>query len=223
MSTVGAVLNFHYNSSLLLYIGLIIIVLTMIVWWRDIIREATFQGVHTKTVRTGLRFGMILFITSEVCFFVAFFWAYFYSSVAPNTELGTVWPPIGLEVLDPLAVPLINTAILLSSGVTVTWAHYAIINNNRAGAIQALACTIVLGVLFTALQVIEYYDASFSISDSVYGASFFMATGFHGFHVIIGTIFLAICWMRLVAYHYTPAYHFGLEAASWYWHFVDVV
>nr|YP_010756624.1 cytochrome c oxidase subunit III [Telestula septentrionalis]QXE46423.1 cytochrome c oxidase subunit III [Telestula septentrionalis] len=221
--TVGSVLYFHYSYTWIMYLGAITLILTMIVWWRDVIREATFQGHHTQIVKRGLRYGMILFITSEVCFFFAFFWAFFHSSLSPTIELGAVWPPVGIEVLDPFSVPLLNTAILLSSGATVTWAHHAIVSGQRLEAIQSLTCTVILGIQFTALQAMEYYEAPFTISDSVYGSTFFMATGFHGFHVIIGTIFLTVCLTRLIGYHYTRHHHFGFEAASWYWHFVDVV
>nr|YP_010323265.1 cytochrome c oxidase subunit III [Leptophyton benayahui]UKP88400.1 cytochrome c oxidase subunit 3 [Leptophyton benayahui] len=221
--TAGSVLYFHYSYPGLMYSGAIVIALTGAVWWRDIIREATLQGAHTQIVRTGLRYGMILFIISEVCFFFAFFWAFFHSSLSPSIELGAIWPPAGIEVLDPFSVPLLNTAILLSSGATVTWAHHAILSSERRASLLALTCTVLLGVMFTGLQAMEYYEAPFTISDSVYGSTFFVATGFHGFHVIIGTIFLAVCLVRLASGHFTNHHHFGFEAASWYWHFVDVV
>nr|UKP88082.1 cytochrome c oxidase subunit 3 [Pseudoanthomastus sp. ANT288] len=221
--TVGSVLYFHYSYMWVMYLGVIILILTITVWCRDVIREATFQGYHTQLVRGGLRYGMILFITSEVCFFFAFFWAFFYSSLSPAIELGAIWPPVGVEGLDPFSVPLLNTAVLLSSGATVTWAHHAVVGGQRLEAIQALTCTVMLGVQFTALQIMEYYEAPFIISDSVYGSTFFIATGFHGFHVIIGTIFLAVCLARLISHHYTNYHHVGFEVASWYWHFVDVV
>jgi len=166
---------------------------------------------------------MILFILSEICFFFSFFWAFFHSSLVPTIELGSVWPPQGIEVLNPFSVPLLNTAVLLSSGATVTWAHHAIISGKRDEAIQGLFLTLILGALFTSLQVMEYIEASFCIADSVYGSVFFVATGFHGLHVIIGTTFLAVCWFRLLYHQFTRHHHFGFEAASWYWHFVDVV
>jgi len=166
---------------------------------------------------------MILFIVSEICFFVAFFWAYFHSSLTPAVELGAIWPPKGIAILNPWNVPLLNTVLLLSSGATVTWAHFAIIANNRREAILALCLTILFAIIFTALQGYEYYEAAFTIADGVYGSTFFMATGFHGFHVIIGTIFLTVSLIRLIKYHLTNLHHFGFEAAAWYWHFVDVV
>ena len=206
-----------------MYMGLITIVFTMIVWWRDVIREATFQGHHTLMVKQGLKYGMLLFIASEVLFFFSFFWAFFHSSLSPTIELGAVWPPQGIDPLNPFSVPLLNTAVLLSSGATVTWAHHAIISGRRGEAIRGLTATVVLGLIFTALQAMEYYEAPFAISDSVYGSTFFVATGFHGLHVIIGTTFLAVCLGRLVSHQFTRHHHFGFEASSWYWHFVDVV
>nr|BAF76624.1 cytochrome c oxidase subunit 3 [Asymmetron lucayanum] len=221
--TVGLVMWFHYNSTLLLTLGLVLVIMTMIQWWRDVVREATFQGCHTSYVIAGLRRGMVLFIVSEVFFFLAFFWAFFHSSLAPTVELGVTWPPTGIHPLNAFAVPLLNTAVLLSSGVTVTWAHHALLDGNRTEAIQALAFTVILGLYFTALQAWEYYEAPFTIADGIYGSTFFVATGFHGLHVIIGSTFLLVCLIRQISYHYTSSHHFGFEAAAWYWHFVDVV
>lgn len=223
MLTLGAVIYFHYSSTYLLVIGLICLASVMCFWWRDVIREATFQGHHTQIVQQGLKIGMILFIVSEVCFFFSFFWAFFHSSLAPAVEIGAMWPPAGIEILNPFSVPLLNTAILLSSGATVTWAHHAILSSQRTEAIVGLTLTVILGLIFTALQAMEYYEAPFAISDSVYGSTFFVATGFHGLHVIIGTSFLLVCLGRLVFHHFTRRHHLGFEAASWYWHFVDVV
>jgi cytochrome c oxidase subunit 3 len=166
---------------------------------------------------------MILFIVSEVMFFAAFFWAFFHSSLAPTVEIGAVWPPKGIEVLDPWQIPFLNTVILLSSGAAVTWAHHAIILSYRDQAIQGLTLTILLAILFTGFQVFEYLEAPFTISDGIYGSTFFLATGFHGFHVFVGTVFLIICLIRQMKNHFTNNHHFGFEAAAWYWHFVDVV
>nr|AKQ50958.1 cytochrome c oxidase subunit III [Isactinernus quadrilobatus] len=221
--TVGSVVYFHYSQSWILCLGVVTLGLTMIVWWRDVIREATFQGLHTVVVKQGLKYGMLLFIASEVLFFFSFFWAFFHSSLAPTVELGAVWPPQGVNPLNPFSVPLLNTAVLLSSGATVTWAHHAIISGKKPEAIRGLTATVVLGVIFTALQAMEYYEAPFAISDSVYGSTFFVATGFHGLHVLIGTTFLAVCLARLASHQFTRHHHIGFEAASWYWHFVDVV
>lgn len=221
--TSGLVMWFHFNSVLLLAIGLITNTLTIYQWWRDIVREGTFQGHHTPVVQKGLRYGMILFIISEVFFFSGFFWAFYHSSLAPTPELGGYWPPAGIIPLNPLEVPLLNTSVLLASGVSITWAHHSLMEGNRKHIIQALFITICLGLYFTLLQASEYYETSFTISDGVYGSTFFIATGFHGLHVIIGSTFLIVCLLRQLKFHFTSNHHFGFEAAAWYWHFVDVV
>nr|YP_002038851.1 cytochrome c oxidase subunit III [Tomistoma schlegelii]QOI74281.1 cytochrome c oxidase subunit III [Tomistoma schlegelii]CAH18636.1 cytochrome oxidase subunit III [Tomistoma schlegelii] len=223
MLTTGLVLWFHCNLKLLLAMGLISTLTVMYQWWRDIVRESTYLGHHTPPVQKGLRYGMILFITSEVFFFLGFFWAFYHSSLSPTPELGGQWPPTGIIPLDPFEVPLLNTAVLLASGVTVTWAHHSLMEANRTPTIHALMLTIVLGLYFTALQAMEYYEAPFTIADSSYGSTFFVATGFHGLHVIIGSTFLMICLYRQIMHHFTSNHHFGFEAAAWYWHFVDVV
>jgi len=221
----GSVMYFHsFNQgSNVMFLGFILVTLTMIIWWRDVIREATFEGHHTKPVQRGLRYGMLLFIVSEIMFFFAFFWAFFHSSLAPTVEIGSIWPPAGIHPFNPWEVPLLNTIILLSSGATVTWAHHAITSGLRHEAIYGLILTVFLAIIFTILQAYEYLEASFTISDGIYGSTFYMATGFHGFHVIIGTLFLTVCLIRLIRYHFTKTHHFGFEAAAWYWHFVDVV
>lgn len=223
--TSGTVGVFHGYSgaSTLASFGFVMLIYSMVVWWRDIIREGTFEGQHTSYVQLGLRYGMLLFIVSEVMFFFAFFWAFFWASLSPVPEIGSVWPPHGIEVLSAWEVPFLNTLILLSSGVSVTWAHHAMIAGNRDETIQGLLITVVLAIAFTGLQAFEYVNATFTISDSVYGSTFYMATGFHGFHVFIGTCFLAVCLWRVVNNHFTRQHHFGFEAAAWYWHFVDVV
>lgn len=192
-------------------------------WWRDIYREATLQGYHSEKVGLGLRWGIILFIVSEVFFFVSFFWAFFHRSLSPNIEVGALWPPVGVETFNPFQVPLLNTRILLASGVTITWAHHALMEKNYDQCLQGLLVTIILGVYFSFLQGLEYIEASFTIADRVYGSTFFVATGFHGLHVLIGTSFLAICMSRHAKCHFSSDHHFGFEAAAWYWHFVDVV
>nr|UBN08978.1 cytochrome c oxidase subunit 3 [Panesthia tryoni tegminifera] len=219
----GLIKWFHLYNNHLILIGFMIMIMTMIQWWRDIVREGTYQGLHTKFVTKGLRWGMILFIISEVFFFISFFWAFFHSSLSPTIEIGSSWPPIGIQPFNPLQIPLLNTAILLSSGVTVTWAHHGLLENNYNQSFQGLFLTIILGTYFTVLQAYEYLEASFTIADSVYGSTFFMATGFHGLHVIIGTTFLLTCFLRHLFFHFSSDHHFGFEAAAWYWHFVDVV
>jgi len=207
--------------------GIIVILGTMAVWWRDVIQEATFDGYHTPVVQLGMRYGMALFICSEVMFFVAFFWAFFESSLFPKEFpydlAGGVWPPKGIETFDPFDVPFMNTVILLLSGVTVTWAHHALREGKQAQTVRGLAYTIGLGILFTALQAYEYIHAGFGFKDGIYGSTFYMATGFHGAHVIIGTTFLIVCFFRAKKGDFKPEHHFGFEAAAWYWHFVDVV
>ncbi|MFQ5984672.1 MAG: cytochrome c oxidase subunit 3 [Alphaproteobacteria bacterium] len=219
----GGILLMHEVTWVVFAIGVLMVLGTMFGWWRDVVREATFEGRHTPVVQVGLRYGMGLFITSEVMFFVAWFWAYFNASLFPVEQMGGVWPPAGVETFDPWDVPFLNTLILLSSGATVTWAHHEIREDNRRLALQALTLTIVLGIAFTSLQAMEYAHAPFSFRGGIYGTTFFMATGFHGFHVIVGTCFLTVCLWRLYKGHFKPDHHFGFEAAAWYWHFVDVV
>ena len=192
-------------------------------WWRDIVREGTYEGAHTGAVQHGLRFGMVLFIVSEVMLFFAFFWAYFHSSLSPVAEIGCVWPPKGIEVISPWLIPLLNTILLLTSGAALTWSHAALIGGFRLEAITGLLLTLVFATTFTLFQAYEYLNAPFNISDGIYGATFYSLTGLHGFHVIVGTIFLAVALYRIVAHHYTTSTHIGYESAAWYWHFVDVV
>jgi cytochrome c oxidase subunit III len=232
--------------------GALLVAFTMFGWWRDVVQESVVRGDHTPVVKLGLRFGMVLFIASEVMFFVAWFWAYFNSALFPHDVSINQWPPSGIVTLDPWHFPLMNTLILLLSGTTVTAAHHAIQIGDRKGAIQGLLLTVLLGVSFTCIQAYEYSHAPFTFGfngaaqaaftdpahvslaipgqapgtgflGAIYGSTFFMATGFHGAHVIIGTIFLTVCLLRAIAGHFTPTRHFGFEAAAWYWHFVDVV
>ena len=220
--TTGLVLFMHHIGpwEVLLPLGVIGVLSTMFLWFRDVIDEGTYKGFHTPIVQIGLRYGMALFIASEVMFFSAFFWAYFDASLFPA---GGVWPPKGITTFDPLSLPLLNTLILLTSGVTVTWAHHALREGDRQGMLQGLALTILLGLSFTCVQAFEYSHAAFHFTGGIYPSTFFMATGFHGFHVIIGTTFLIVCFFRAKAGHFKPDHHFGFEAAAWYWHFVDVV
>ncbi|KAI8032975.1 cytochrome c oxidase subunit III (mitochondrion) [Drosophila gunungcola] len=224
MTTVsGMVKWFHQYDISLFFLGNIITILTVYQWWRDVSRESTYQGLHTYAVTIGLRWGMILFILSEVLFFVSFFWAFFHSSLSPAIELGASWPPLGIISFNPFQIPLLNTAILLASGVTVTWAHHSLMESNHSQTTQGLFFTVLLGIYFTILQAYEYIEAPFTIADSVYGSTFYMATGFHGVHVLIGTTFLLVCLLRHLNNHFSKNHHFGFEAAAWYWHFVDVV
>jgi cytochrome c oxidase subunit III len=212
-------------------VGLIGVLYVMAAWWTDVIKEAQYGGFHTRVVQISLRYGMILFIASEVMFFVAWFWAYFEASLFSGEKIeylrtaftGGQWPPKGIEVVDPWHFPLLNTLILLTSGTTVTWAHHALLHGDRAGLKKGLALTVILGIIFTCVQAWEYVHAPFAFKGSIFGATFFMATGFHGFHVIVGTIFLTVCLVRAIAGQFTPKQHLGFEFAAWYWHFVDVV
>ena len=224
LMTVAGVGGFlHIYSTNLGWVGLIVIFLTMGQWWRDVIREATLQGKHTERVESGLRIGILLFIVSEVFLFFAFFWAFFHSSLSPNVERGTTWPPTGVKPIDPYEVPLLNTTVLLSSGASITWAHISLMNSRWIEAHVRFALTVGLGALFTLLQLIEYKYRTFSMADSVYGRVFFLATGFHGIHVVIGTIFIRAIWGRHLYRHFSESHHFGFEGRAWYWHFVDVV
>ena len=210
-----------------LIIGVLLVLGVMTMWWRDVWKESATAGLHSPVVRLGLRYGMTLFIASEVMFFVGFFWAYFHFALYPQHVLGTAtpeWPPVGVHTFNPFQLPLMNTLILLLSGTTVTWAHHALIHRDRTHLIMALGFTILLGLSFTTFQALEYSEAPFKFDGGgVYPSTFFLATGFHGFHVIVGTLFLAICWIRAKGDEFTPEKHFGFEAAAWYWHFVDVV
>ncbi|VAW18261.1 Cytochrome c oxidase polypeptide III [hydrothermal vent metagenome] len=227
---VGAIMWMRDVTPWLFFIGLTGVLYTMFVWWADVVSEAN-SGDHTEVVQMHHRYGMILFIASEVMFFVAWFWAYFdgffrIDDVEQFTRVavsGGVWPPNGVELFNPWHLPLFNTLVLLASGTTVTWAHHALLEGDRRGLKWGLVLTIALGALFTAVQIIEYAQAGFSFSGNIYGATFFMATGFHGFHVFVGTIFLIVCLVRMLNGDFTPKQHLGFEFAAWYWHFVDVV
>nr|WIL07530.1 cytochrome c oxidase subunit III [Aptinothrips stylifer] len=215
------------NKKLLIfqnfYFNLIILIMISSFWWRDITRESTYENCHTKEVLISLKLGMILFIISEVFFFLSFFWAYFHSSLSPDISIGQKWPCYGIHTFNPMGIPLLNTIILLSSGVSLTSSHHFLMVSNMSKSKIYLIYTIFLGIYFTFLQGVEYQEASFSIADSIYGSTFFMSTGFHGLHVLIGSCFLFTCFYRMTSKHYSSFHHFGFEAAAWYWHFVDVV
>ena len=227
---VGALLFMHHveigNFSFGLkgvFAGLLAVLSVMIFWWRDVIFEAVEEKAHSPIAKIGLRFGMALFISSEVMFFVAFFWAFFNASLFPVAAIDFTWPPANIEVINPFDAPLIMTMILLLSGCTVTWAHHEIIHGNQKEATKAIGITVLLGLAFLCFQIYEYSHAEFHFTGGIYPSTFFMATGFHGFHVTVGAIFLAVCYFRSKKGHFTPDSHFGFEAAAWYWHFVDVV
>ena len=223
----GAVLFFHDKGPWMMLIGLVGVCYVMFGWWAETVKE-NFAGDHTPVVKIGLRYGVVMFIMSEVMFFSAWFWTFFKHALYPmgpeSPIKDAVWPPVGIETFDAWHLPLINTLILLCSGAACTWAHHALAHeNNKQDMKWGLIIAVALGVLFTVFQAYEYSHAAFGFSGNIYGATFFMATGFHGAHVIIGTIFLFVCLLRVMRNHFQPDNHVGFEAAAWYWHFVDVV
>lgn len=253
INTVGLLHGYHV-SQFMYITNFLLVAAIMGLWWRDVIREGFFEGCHTSVVMYGLRLGMALFIVSEVMFFVAFFWAFFHSSIAPTFQIGCVWPPVNYPVIDPFAIPFLNTVILVFSGLTLTLAHLVLLCDSlyydknfvsfqfwKKSSVKFhifpvsnyyhpffntfffFIFTIIFAILFTLLQLTEYRLAQFSISDGIYGSVFYMATGFHGFHVIVGTIFLIVAFFRCVMRQFSSYHHIGFEAAAWYWHFVDVV
>ncbi len=226
---IGLTMLFHDMGPWVALIGLVLVLYTMYAWWSDVISESQV-GDHTPVVQIGLRYGVIMFIVSEIMFFAAWFWSFFKHAMYPMGEIeGSVqheghWPPLGIEVFDPWHLPLINTLILLCSGCAATWAHHALVHGNKRDEMKwGLWLAVLLGILFTIFQIYEYSHAAFGFAGNIYGANFFMATGFHGFHVVIGTIFLGVCLYRVYQGHFTEDKHVGFEAAAWYWHFVDVV
>jgi cytochrome c oxidase subunit 3 len=223
--TTSGVLTMHgfSNANTFLMLAFLSLISSMTLWWRDVISEGTYLGNHTLAVQRGLNMGVALFIVSEALFFLAIFWAFFHSALSPTVELGAQWPPMGIEAINPFELPLLNTVILLSSGVTVTYAHHSLIQGNRSGALYGLVATVILAIVFTGFQGIEYTVSSFTISDGAFGSCFYFATGFHGLHVMIGTAFIAVGLWRVIAYHLTDMHHLGLESSILYWHFVDVV
>jgi cytochrome c oxidase subunit 3 len=205
------------------FAGLLCVLLTMYYWWKDVVIEAVKEKAHTEITYLGFRYGMALFIASEVMFFVAFFWAFFNASLFPVESINFVWPPESIEIIKPFELPLLMTMILLLSGCTVTWAHHEILHGNTEKAAQGIGLTVILGIIFLFFQVFEYGHATFGFTEGIYPSTFYMATGFHGFHVFVGTVFLIVCYFRMKKGHFTAERHFGFESAAWYWHFVDVV
>ena len=232
MSSIS-LLNLAYSGTLAIQTFTIIISIllfsftsllnTMLYWFKDITTESTYLGNHTLAVQRGLFIGIALFIISETLFFIGIFWTYFHSSLSPTVELGIQWPPAGIQAIDPFEFPLLNTTILLSSGISITYAHHSIIHGNRFYYLKGLLLTVVLAIFFTVLQAVEYLASAFTISDGIFGSCFFFGTGFHGFHVIIGSIFLLFGLWRGLLYHFTQTHHLGLESSIMYWHFVDIV
>ena len=229
----GGIFWMHEWTPWVFLIGLAGVLYTMYAWWSDVVKEAN-SGFHTPVVQMHHRYGMMLFIASEIMVFFGFFWAYFdgffrfddveqYARVAATSG---IWPPTGVELFDPFHLPLFNTLLLLTSGTTVTWAHHALLEGDRDGLKWGLVLTVLLGAVFTGVQMLEYSEAGFVFGGegaTMYGATFFMATGLHGFHVFIGTVFLLVCLIRALRGDFTPERHIGFEFAAWYWHFVDVV
>lgn len=224
LTSSGVLIMHGFNYVIyLLIISLVLLIFSMSFWFRDVISEGTYLGNHTLSVQKGLTMGVGLFIVSEALFFLAIFWTFFHSALSPNIDLGTQWPPKGIDSINAYELPLFNTIILLSSGITVTYAHHSLIQGNRLGTLNGMLFTIILAIIFTILQGIEYGTSSFTISDGSYGSCFYFGTGFHGLHVIIGTAFIAVGLWRILAYHSTDNHHLGIESGILYWHFVDVV
>lgn len=207
----------------LLLLSFILILVNARLWYNEVITECTYSGFHTIIVQFGLQWGFILFLISEIMLFFGFFWAFFHVSLSPDISLGLIWPPIGIIYIEPLEIPLFNTLLLLLSGFSLTWVHKVITTNDIKNAIDASIITISLGSFFLLLQIMEYYESYFSFNDSVYGSVFFMLTGLHGFHVLVGVTFIGVCFIRYLNKHFTPKHHIGFLFAIWYWHFVDII
>ena len=222
-SSSALAMNVFENSNITYFLSLMLVMYTMFLWFKDIVAEATHQGHHTLVVQKGINIGVALFIISEIFFFLSIFWAYFHNAISPDINIGSEWPPLGIQAINPFELPLLNTIILLSSGIVVTYAHHSVIKGNRGDSLKALLFTIVLAIIFTMFQSVEYTVSSFTISDGIYGSCFYFGTGFHGLHVIIGTIFLFVSLIRILFYHITDNHHLGLESGILYWHFVDIV
>lgn len=225
VTVLGGVMYMHFFSGggYVLLWGLVNVVFIVTLWLRDVIREATFEGMHSKIVQKNLKFGFALFILSEIMFFFGFFLAFFYLSLSPSVEIGCVWPPVGIDPINPWKLPLLNTMLLLLSGVYITVVHMAIKSGNAAKVFENFTYTLICGIFFTCIQIFEYIYAPFTISDGVYGSTFYMLTGFHGAHVLAGSVFIIVCFIRSIYGHFTRNHHVGFECAAWYWHFVDVV
>nr|YP_010372200.1 cytochrome c oxidase subunit 3 [Ceratovacuna keduensis]UOX27598.1 cytochrome c oxidase subunit 3 [Ceratovacuna keduensis] len=220
---ISNIMMLNMKINLFLMINMILILMISLLWWRDIIRESTFMGKHNFYMMNLIKFSMIMFIISEAFLFISFFWNFLHNSLSPAIELGLNWPPKNINFFNPTLIPLLNTIILLMSSFTVTLTHFYLLNNNKNQTIKFLYTTIILSMYFIILQMIEYKESTFTFSDSIFGSSFFMATGFHGLHVIIGTIFLMINLIRFHNMQISFIHHISFELASWYWHFVDII
>lgn len=219
----GTVILFHKHIISILLFGIFFLTLSIYQWRRDIVRESRIIGGHSKFFQKALKVGILLFILSEVIFFASFFWGFFHRRTVPCVEIGVTWPPFGITAINPYGIPLLNTVILLRSGISVTWRHHRLQKNNFEQRFYALVITCLLGWVFLKIQLNEYSVRSFTFADRVFGSVFFMATGFHGLHVFLGSVLLSISGFRLFLFHFSRNHHIGYEAAIWYWHFVDVV
>lgn len=226
--TTSAVIYFNgyanpFGGLTIVYIGIFTTIGAIVFWFRDVSAEGTYLGDHTINVQQGLTVGILLFIISEVFFFLSIFWSYFHSSLSPTIEIGAIWPPIGITTINAFELPILNTFLLLSSGATITFSHHALIKGNRSEALQGGVLTLLFSFIFTLCQIVEYINAPFTISDGVFGSVFYFSTAFHGIHVIVGTLFLSVGIYKLLNYHITDHHHLGFESAILYWHFVDIV
>nr|AGN73940.1 cytochrome c oxidase subunit III [Aphis glycines]AGW80615.1 cytochrome oxidase subunit III [Aphis glycines] len=220
---ISNIMTMNFKFNLILLINFLMIIMISMLWWRDVIRESTFQGNHNFFIMNLIKFSMILFIISEMFLFISFFWNFLHNSLAPSIELGLNWPPKNISFFNPLLIPLLNTIILLTSSFTITLTHFYLLNNSKKKTIIFMNLTIILSIYFLMLQMLEYNQATFTFSDSIFGSSFYMATGFHGLHVIIGTIFLMTNLMRMLKLHFSFIHHIKFELAAWYWHFIDII
>lgn len=220
---IGAVLAMHDYGFVPFAVGIAFLVFCFVGWVRDVSHEADTQASHTKEVRHSLRLGFALFIVTELMLFVSLFWAFFHASLAPPDAINNIWPPKNIETMDAFSLPYFNTLLLLLSGTTITWAHHALLQGRKKELVQGLGLTVFLGLTFLSVQALEYMHAPFAFTDGIYPSTFYLATGFHGAHVLIGSIFLIVCFFRAKADLFSPEQHVGFETAAWYWHFVDVV
>lgn len=219
----GVVVIVRIISCLPFLASLILLLVSSYLWGRDIHRERCYEGRHNNETLEGFKIGIVIFILSECFFFLGIFWGYLHLAEAPALEIGGVWPPVGVTPFDPKGIPFLNTALLVSSGVTVTWAHHAIEEKKFKQRVISLLLTVILGAIFTSLQAIEYYAAGFTFSCASFSSVYFIGTGFHGLHVIIGRVLLIICLFRFSKLWISPHHRAGFECSVWYWHFVDIV